>query len=68
MSSKFLKIEVVDISRLEVTAEPGGPARLTCRGIDGRPIEIHLAPEAMTKLEAFLAQANLEQAKLHKMH
>ncbi|QEL26969.1 hypothetical protein FQV39_30430 (plasmid) [Bosea sp. F3-2] len=66
--SKNPRIDVVDIKQMVVAGEPGGPAVLTCRGVGGRLIDLHLSPEAMTKLEAFLARANLEQAKLHQMH
>jgi len=68
MHSKALKIDVTQIHEMEVTAEPGGPGILSCRGAGGRLIDIYLSAEAMTKLECFIAKANLEQAKRHKMH
>lgn len=68
MSEKAVKLEIMQINQLQVTAEPGGPAVLSCRSSDGGPIDLYLAPEVLTKLEAFLAKANLEQAKLHQIH
>lgn len=68
MHSKALKIEVDEIQEMQVTAEPGGPGVLSCRGAGGRLIDIYLSAEALTKLESFIARANLEQAKLHRMH
>ncbi|MGO4405986.1 hypothetical protein AB4Z10_17190 [Bosea sp. RAF48] len=68
MTTKPLKLELRDITHLAVTVEPGGAAVIVGRGFDDREIEILLAPEALTKLEAFLGQANLEQAKLRSKH
>jgi hypothetical protein len=46
-----------------VGTDPADGAVLTGKGFDGHPIELHLTPVALAKLEAFLAQANMEQAK-----
>lgn len=68
MATKPIKLALRDIHHLAITTEPGGAALITGRSLDDRVIEILLSAEALTKLEAFIAQANLEIAKHQPRH
>lgn len=68
MTTKPLKLALREINHLAVTTEPGGAALIIGRGDDNREIEILLSGEALTKLKALIAKANLEQAKHQPMH
>lgn len=58
-----LDIEVVDIKHVEVTADPASETVVTIEVVGGQLLDLHLAPHASAKLEAFLSRASLEQAK-----
>lgn len=63
-----VKLDVADIVQLVVTPDPAGGGVISALGPDSQSIELRMSGEALTKLEAFLVQANLEQAKLQQMH
>ncbi|CAN7678951.1 hypothetical protein LJR090_001799 [Bosea sp. LjRoot90] len=57
-------IDVVDVKQVVVTPDPAGETVVTIEVVGGQMVELHLAPHASAKLEAFLSRASLEQAKL----
>lgn len=58
-----LDLDVVDIKRMVVTDDASGETVLTIEIVGGQRVDLHLAPYAKARLEAFLARASLEQAK-----
>lgn len=59
-----LDLEVVEVRQIEVTADAAGETVISLEVVGGQEIDLHLSPHASAKLEAFMARASLEQAKL----
>ncbi|TCR65658.1 hypothetical protein [Bosea sp. BK604] len=68
MKESPTRLEIVDFSEMALSADPLEGAVIAGRGADGKPIELYLSGHALARLEAFLARANLEQAKHHSSH
>ncbi|TCR65668.1 hypothetical protein [Bosea sp. BK604] len=58
-----LDLEVIDVKQMMVSADPSEGAVITVEIVGEQLVDIHLSPHALAKLEAFLARANVEQAK-----
>jgi hypothetical protein len=63
-----LDLDVVDIVRVQVTADAAGETVVTLEAVGGQLIDMHLSPHASSKLEAFMATASVEQAKRAPKH
>lgn len=58
-----LDLEVIDVKQMMVSADPLEGAIITLEIVGEQRVDMHLSPHALAKLEAFLARANVEQAK-----
>lgn len=56
-------LEVLDVKQMVVSSDPAAGAVITLQIAGERIVDLHLPPHALAKLEAFLAKANMEQAK-----
>jgi hypothetical protein len=62
------RVELFQITQLEISTDPGDDTIIIGKGFDGNRIEVCLTSSALIKLETFLAQANIEQAKRQPSH
>lgn len=61
-------IEFIDFFRMILSVDLTEGVTVTGRTRDGTEVELGLTAEALAKLEAFIARANLEQAKRQPSH
>ncbi len=59
----MLDLDVVDVLQIQVSADPADGAMITIKTAGDQDINLHLPPQALAKLEAFLSKATIEQAK-----
>lgn len=64
MARKTASYEVLDTAELVVSADASEGALISLECFGGTRVRLVFAPLQLAKLEALLARANLEQAKL----
>jgi len=57
-------LDVVDVRRVVITTDPQGETMISLEIAGGQVMNLVFSPEALAKLEAFLAKANQAQAQI----
>lgn len=59
-----IDLDVVDVRQVAITTDPQGETMISLEMAGGQVMNLVFTPGLLAKLEAFLAKANEEQAKI----
>lgn len=57
-------LDVVDVRQIAITTNPQGETMISLEMVGGQIMNLVFSPQTLAKLEAMLAKANEEQAKI----